>query len=280
MRNILALIQRFYVAILFVALEILSLIILFSSNNFQRSTFIRHSTDIVGNVYNQRDQLSRYLRLSEINDQLALENALLRARLPENFILSDTVTYEVSDSISRQRYTFQTARVINATVSREMNYLTLDRGSSQGLRPDMGVIANGSIVGVVTSVSSNFSVVMPVIHSQFQTPVRLNGFYGQLSWPGGDPSIARIDDIPKHARVQPGDTAVTTGYSSYFPSGELVGFVESVNDDEKESFHVISIRLATEFRKLNYVEVVNDLFRTEIDSLQQAQAQRDGADDN
>jgi rod shape-determining protein MreC len=280
MRNILALIQRFYVVILFMALEVFSLIVLFSSNNFHRSAFIQHSSDLVGTVYSKRSQLSQYLRLGEINDQLALENARLRSRLAENYLVVDGATHLLNDTIRKQRYQFRTARVINATVTRDMNYLTLDRGRKQGIANDMGVISGGSIIGVVTSTSDNFSIVMPLIHSNFQSPVQLNGFYGQLTWPGGDPERARIDDIPKHARVTPGDTVITTGYSFAFPQGELVGFVEEVDDEDKESFHVVTVRLATDFRKLNYVEVVTDLFRNEIDSLQKAQIQSDGANDH
>jgi len=280
MRNILALIQRFYVTLLFFGLLGLGLAMLFGSNNYQRSAFVRHSTDLVGEIYSRRDHLSQYLRLGEINDQLALENARLRSRLPSNFLITDTSTYDVADSLHRQRYIFRTGRVINATVTRDMNYLTLDRGEMQGVKKDMGVIAGGAIVGIVTSTSNNFSVVMPVIHSSFQTPVRLNGFYGQLTWRGGDPELARVDDIPKHARIQVGDTITTTGYSFAFPAGELVGFVTDIDDESKESFHVVTIRLATDFRKLNYVEIVSDLFREEIESIQKAQEQADGAIDN
>lgn len=276
MRNILALIQRFYVTLLFIGLLAIGLFMLFSSNNYHRSAFVEQSTDVVGSIYNQREKLSRYLRLGEINDQLALENALLRARLPENFLFSDTTLLTVSDSLGKPRYRYRPARVINATVTRDKNYLTLDRGELQGVKKDMGVIAHGAIVGVVTSTSNNFSVVMPVIHSSYRTPVRLNGFFGQLIWPGSDPAVARVDDIPKHARINPGDTVRTTGYGMTFPEGMLVGFVTEIDDEAKESFHVISITLATNFRRLNYVEIVTDRFRQEIENLQRSQELQDG----
>jgi rod shape-determining protein MreC len=280
MRNILALIQRFYVTLMFIGLLVAGFFMLFSSNNYHRSAFVEHSTDLVGEIYSRRDRLAQYLRLGEINDQLALENARLRSRLQENLLLTDSTVLSSVDSAGNLRYRFRPARVINATVTRDMNYLTLDRGELQGIRKDMGVIAGGAIVGVVTSTSKRFSIVMPVIHSNFRTPVRLNGFFGQLTWTGGDPERARVDDIPKHARIQAGDTLTTTGYGYTFPEGELVGFVTDVDDESKESFHVVTIRLATDFRKLNYVHVVADLMRQEIETLQTVQENRDGANDN
>ncbi|MFN8698400.1 MAG: rod shape-determining protein MreC [Flavobacteriales bacterium] len=278
MRNILALIQRFYVTLLFLALLTVGGFMLFSSNNYHRSAFVEHSTDLVGEIYNRRDNLSRYLRLGDINDQLSLENARLRSRLPENYLLNDTTTGAQRDTAGVLRYMFRPARVINATVTRDMNYLTLDRGENQGIRKDMGVISGRNVVGIVTSTSPNFSIVMPVIHSNFRTPVRVNGFFGQLTWPGGDPEKARVDDIPKHARIQPGDTVMTTGFGFTFPANQLIGYVDKVDMLSKESFHVISIRLATDYRKLNYVEVISDLMRTEIETLQLKQDSIDGAD--
>jgi rod shape-determining protein MreC len=278
MRNILALIQRFYVTLLFLALLTVGGFMLFSSNNYHRSAFVEHSTDLVGEIYNRRDNLSQYLRLGDINDQLSLENARLRAQLPENYLLNDTTTGAQRDTAGVLRYKFRPARVINATVTRDMNYLTLDRGENQGIRKDMGVISGRNVVGIVTSTSPNFSIVMPVIHSNFRTPVRVNGFFGQLTWPGGDPEKARVDDIPKHARIQPGDTVTTTGFGFTFPANQLIGYVDKVDMLSKESFHVISIRLATDYRKLSYVEVISDLMRSEIETLQLRQDSIDGAD--
>lgn len=271
MRNILALIQRFYVFLLFLALQVLALIILFQSNNFHRSEFVEHSSDWVGSIYGRRDQFSRYLRLGDINDQLALENALLRSLLPENAGRVDTAVFDKNDTLAFVRYEYRNARVINATVNRERNYLTLDRGRLGGVDRRMGVIANGSLVGIVSSVSDHYAVVMPVLHSKFQGSVKMKGSgdFGLLVWGGGDPMIADVKEIPKHVQVAIGDTVLTTGYSSHFPSDLMVGYVESLDDKPEENFHRIRIKLSTDFRKLNYVQVVNNILKTEQDSLEQ-----------
>ena len=128
MKNIIELIKRHFVFILFVILFIFSGAVLFSSNRYQRAAFLQQSSDWVGKIYGWRDELQRYLRLKEINDQLALENATLRAGMPDNFFVLDTSVGQKEDTLRRQRYSYRSARVVNASVNRENNYLTLDRG--------------------------------------------------------------------------------------------------------------------------------------------------------
>jgi rod shape-determining protein MreC len=282
MRNILALIQRFYVFLIFLALQIFALVLLFSNNNFHKAEFITHSRDLQGNIYSWRNNLSTYLRLGEINDQLALENALLRSQLPESSFRLDTALHHVSDTLTQQRYEYRSAKVVNITLSRERNYVTIDKGSRGGIKREMGVISNGNIVGIVSSVSDNFSIVMPVLHSKFQGSVKMKGSgdFGLLVWPGGDPEIADVKEIPKHVGVTVGDTVLTSGYSSHFPADMFVGYVERLDDKPEENFHRIKIRLSTDYRRLNYVQVVNDILKTEQDSLLNQVRAADGDSDN
>lgn len=282
MRNILALIQRYYVFLIFLALQAFSLYVLFSNNNYHRAEFISHSRDWVGSIYSKRTQLKEYLMLGEINDRLSLENAILRSQLPENFGMVDTARTSNFDSLSFKKFEYRDAKVVNVTLNRERNYLSIDRGRLGGVEKEMGVIANGSIVGIVSSVSDHFSVVMPILHSKFQASVRMKGSgdFGLLAWPGGDPEIADVKEIPKHVQVAIGDTVVTSGYSSHFPSSLMVGYVYSMDDRAEENFHRIKIKLSTDFRKLSYVTLVKDLMKYEQDSLLQQVRALDGDNDS
>lgn len=269
MRNILRLIQRYYVFLLFLALQGFALFVFFNNNRYAKAEFISHSRDWVGSIYSKRTQLKEYLMLGEINDRLSLENALLRSRLPENVMRIDTTVNQHVDTLNFQRYEYRSAKVENLTLNRERNYIMIDRGKIGGIKPEMGVIANGSIVGIVSSVSEHFAVVMPVLHSKFQASVRMKGSgdFGLLVWPGGNPEIANVKEIPKHVTVNVGDTVVTSGYSSHFPAGMIVGYVQSLDDKAEENFHRINIRLSTDFRRLEYVQVINDLLKEEEEQL-------------
>jgi rod shape-determining protein MreC len=268
MKNILYLLRRFYLFLLFLALQAIALTLLFRNNRFHGAEFVRHSSDWVGGVYSQRSQLSEYLRLGEINDQLSLENALLRSAAQDNYWTLRTGVDTLQDTTHVQRYVYRTAKVVNASVNREKNYVTIDRGLLGDIAPDMGVIAGGNIVGVVRSASEHFAVVMPVIHSDFKASVRLrkSGAFGSLVWRGGDAQIADVIDIPKNIPVAQGDTIVTSGYSTYFPSNIHVGIVDWVDDSDND-YHLIKVRLGADFRRLDHVLVVSDIFKQEQDTL-------------
>jgi len=278
MKNILALIQRFYLFLFFIGLQIVALVFLFKNNNFYQAEFINHSTDLVGRVYSQRAQLSEYLRLGEIKDQLALENAQLRSMAPENFIPLRNDVDSIQDTTYFQRYYYRTAKVVNSSVNREKNYIVIDRGIDGDVRQDMGVISGGGVVGVVRSVSEHFAVVMPVIHADFITSVRhkRSGTSGSLRWSGGDPAIADVVDIPKNHPVEVGDTILTSGFSGFFPANINVGTVEEIDDSDND-YHLIKVRLGTDFRKIDHVLVVSDILKTEKDSLLNKVAQEDAS---
>jgi rod shape-determining protein MreC len=278
MKNILALLRRFYLFLLFLCLEAIALTMLFKNNRFHGSEFIRHSSDWVGGIYSQRAQLSEYLRLGEINDQLSLENALLRSAAQENYWNLRTESDTLLDTTHVQRYTYRTAKVVNASVNREKNYVVIDRGTLGDIRADMGVISGGNIVGVVRSASEHFAVVMPVIHSDFKASVRLrkSGAFGSLVWRGGNAQLADVIDIPKNIPVATGDTIITSGYSTYFPANLHVGIVEWVDDSDND-YHLIKVRMGADFRKLDHVLVVSDIFKMEQDTLLKKVEEQDAA---
>lgn len=277
MRNIILLIQRFYLFLLFLALQVGALYILFSNNNFHRAEFIRQSNDWTGYIFSKRSQLSEYLRLGEINDELSLENAVLRSERPENYLILRNKTDTVNDAKAIQRYVYRTATVVNASVNREKNFITLDRGLLSGVGPDMGVISGGALVGVVRSASEHFSVVMPVIHADFRASVKLkkSGMIGLLQWRGGSPDRAQVIEIPKNFPVHEGDTIVTSGYSTFYPSEIMVGTIEEIDDESSNEYHVLNIALEANFRMLSKVQVVSDIFKAEQDSLLDIVKQQD-----
>jgi rod shape-determining protein MreC len=282
MKNVFALIKRLHVFLLFLALQVVALIMVFESMFYHRATMLNAASDAVGNVYKQRAWLSEYLRLGEINDQLSLQNSLLRTQLENNYINIDTVTHNVNDTLLLQRYRYHTAKVVNNSLNRESNYITLDKGWSSGITDQMGVISNGALVGFVVNVSEHFSVAMPILHRSFQTSVRMKRSMdlGQLQWLTGDPDIANVEDLPKHVQVAVGDTVVTSGFSKYFPPNLPVGYVTEVTDNADENEFHIKIRLAAEFRKLSHVELIENLMITEQQQLEQQAEERYGTDDH
>lgn len=162
------------------------------------------------------------------------------------------------------------AEVVNNSVSSRSNWLTINRGTKHGVKPNMGVLARDGLVGIVRYVGEDFSIVMSVLHrqSRISASLKRQGFFGSLIWEGGDPTVLTLTDIPKHVQVEIGDTVVTSGYSSMFPRGVMVGKVIKDSIPSGSNFYSISVKTSNDIARTDYVRVVENLYQAQLDSLQ------------
>lgn len=254
-------------------LEVLAGFLIVQNNYFHRASFINSSNFISGYIYDTFSSITEYFSLKDANKALADENARLRNSLKSAYKANTVTTKEVKDSTYSQYYTFIPAKVINNSTSRADNYITLNVGIRQGIRPDMGVICPDGVVGVVKNVSSNFCSVISVLNSNLKvsTKIKKNGFFGSLVWDGYNYSRAKLNEIPVHVKITPGDTLITSGYSAIFPEGIAVGNIIDFNEVEGGNFYEIKVKLSTNFKNLSYVYVVNNIFRDELDKVEKIQ---------
>jgi rod shape-determining protein MreC len=185
----------------------------------------------------------------------------------------------IKDTLRKQQYTYITARVINNSVNRRNNYLTLDKGSLQGIEKDMGVISSSGVVGIVKDVSKHYCTVMSVLHKNTRISARFNhnNYFGSPVWDGNDSREATLLDIAKHVKFSVGDTLVTTVFSSIFPEGVMVGVVKESNIKKGDNFYKITVNLSANFLNLSHVYIVNNLLKKE---QQELEAGTGGNDDN
>lgn len=209
--------------------------------------------------------INEYVNLKTTNSILAHENAQLRSLLPEAYYESGEVRNIVNDTIKHHQYVFITAKVINNSINRRNNYLTLNKGSLQGIKPEMGVITTEGIVGIVKNVSKHYCTVMSLLHKDMRVSAKFknNNYFGSLSWQGSDPGMAELKDIAKHVTFNTGDTVVTTSYSTVFPENIMVGTVQGHDANTGNNFYTIHIRLSVDFSNLAYVYVVNNILKSE-----------------
>ena len=213
---------RHHVVILFIVLEVIAFVFVFTRNNFQRATFMNSSNHISGNIYTRYNAVVSYFRLSSVNRELADENARLRQLVFGH--QADSVRRDTAfllQSLPELSFSFIPARVINNSVHRQHNYLTLNRGLADGVRPDMGVVTSAGVAGVVLNVSNSFSTVISLLNLRWNVSAKLkrNDYFGSLSWDGKDYRYALLNEIPFHVEIETGDTIVTSGYSAIFPEG-------------------------------------------------------------
>ncbi len=176
----------------------------------------------------------------------------------------------VRGKIAVPQFRFIGAEVVSNSIANRNNWLTINRGEKQGIHPNMGVVSTQGLVGIVRYTSSDFAMVMSLLHRQTRISASLKrqGFFGSLIWDGGDPEVMTLTDIPKHVTVNPGDTVVTSGYSAMFPKGIMVGTVVKDSIPSGSNFYSISVKLSHDLAKTDYIRVIENLFQPQIDSLQ------------
>lgn len=214
--------------------------------------------------------VNEYIDLKATNKNLAQENARLRSLLPDAYYESNIIKNTVNDTLKHQQYSFIVAKVINNSMTRRNNYLTLDKGALQGVKPEMGVITSQGVVGIVKNVSEHYCTVMSMLHKDMRISAKFknNNYFGSLAWEGSDPTIAVLKDIAKHVVFQKGNTVVTTSYSAVFPENILIGTVAGADIKPGENFYNIQIKLSTNFSNLTYVYVVDNMLKSEQRKLQ------------
>lgn len=272
MYNIIRFIIRYHLLLLFIILESVSFYLIGQNSRFHRAAYLNTANAINGNVFKVYNDATGYLFLGQVNDSLANENAKLRAMLMQSKFDGRLDTLVDTDTLGgklMQRFTYIPSKVIRNSIDNANNIIYINRGSKQGISNQMGVINMNGIVGQVVDVTENYAAVMSVLNKDFKVSAKLkkNNYFGNLRWDGNNASNATMDEMPKHVPVKVGDTLVTSGFSTLFPEGIIVGFVKDVKSEVDKPFLVVRIKLSTNFRNLNYVYVVNNLQRKEILTL-------------
>lgn len=269
MRNFILLIRKYKFLITFLLLQFFCFYLIIQNNSYQRSAYISTSNSVVGKIYTAYGNMTDYLKLGATNRSLAEENARLRKADSVNFYDKSFHHIKINDSIHLQQYEYISARVINNSVSKVNNYITIDKGSIHGVKPYMAVISGSGIVGIVKDVSEHFATVTSMLHSDTRISARLkkNNYFGTAVWNGISPRYGSLKDIPSHAKVSAGDTVETSTFSGLFPRGIMIGKIIEVSNSG-ESFKNVKLQFATDFHNLSYVYIVRNLLKEERDSLE------------
>jgi len=258
--------------ILFVLLEGFCGWLIVQNNVYQGAFFYNSSTRYTATVLQQTQEVVDYFNLKDVNRNLAQDNARLH-QLYQQAILTKTGgagnTYKVDSALAR-RFQFVAAKVIkNSTIS-PRNYITIDKGTLDGIRPDMGVISPEGVVGKVTACSDHFAVITSVLHLDYKlsSQVKKSNSIGMVQWDGINSQITQMKFVPRYVEISVGDTVVTSSYNSVFPQGILVGVVKEVKAAPAETAYDLEVQMATDFNRLSYVYVINNIFKEEQESLE------------
>jgi rod shape-determining protein MreC len=265
-KNLLDFLAKYHHWFLFVLLEVASVVLLFQYNSYQGSVWFSSANAAVGLLYEGRAAVESFFSLTKLNEELTLRNFYLERQVNElarayGELTQDTTAMERNGLQFLQKYKVIPAKVISNSVDKKDNLLTIDKGSKDGVKVDMGVACGNGVVGVVYMTSAHYAVVIPALNSsssRISCAIRGRGYFGYLHWAGGDASRAYVEDIPRHAQFHTGDWVVTSGYSSIFPAGVMVGQIEKIYNSPDGLSYRLQVKLSTDFANLRDVCVIND----------------------
>lgn len=277
MRSLIYFFMKYSTAMLFIVLVLISCALLFTGNTYQESVYLTSANRVSSSIYGVSQGVTGYFNLRSINEDLQRRNALL-----ENEVLNlknaigNLNTLVPMDSAEAQRlqahrYDFVSASVINNSVNRPRNYFTVNRGSDDGVRPGMGVVSQNGIVGIVNVTGRHTARIISLLNVTqiFSVKVKGTNSVGSLIWKEGNPSIAFVTEMPRHVKYHVGDTIVTSGYSNTFPEGIPVGIVMAQVRASDDNFFTLKVKLASDFNELSTVRIIRDMYKSELDSLNQ-----------
>lgn len=266
MKNIFLFIRRYFTFLTFLVLQVLAIILLSNSSATHGAFFSGMTHEVTGGIDARYSKLREYFTLSETNRQLVEENYRLKNMLAGNFQAPDSTRLTHTDTTYRdnngqyRKYTWLPAKVIGNTVTLQTNFLTLERGSNQGVKKGMAVIGPQGIVGVVVETSNNISKVMSLLHrnSKVSAMLKKDNNAGSIEWDGHDASLLTLRNIPRSAKVGKGDSVLTSTYSANFPSHILIGTVDAIVEDPSSNFYTLKVKTATNFFSIQYVYLVEN----------------------
>lgn len=270
MQNFFNILSKYHVTLLFVVLEIIALLFIFQGKNHQRNAFISSANSLTGNTYSTIQNFKDYSSLKEVNLELANENAYLRSLIPSSLHSIENNYLIQNDSIYQQKFIYKVAKVIQNSTLKKNNFITLNIGLNDGIKPEMGVITNKGVVGFVANVSENYSTVISFLNTKttISAKIKSNNAAGTLSWEGKDITKAILNDVPLSTQIEIGDTIITSGFSAFYPSGIMLGTIESSSISTNQQMREIHVNLFEEFNTLNYVYVVENIDKLELEKLE------------
>lgn len=277
MRQLIDFIKRYNYWLLFLILEVASFVLLFRYNNYHHSLFLNSSNTVSGAVYQIYGKVNSYFDLEEKNKQLMEHNIFLETKIAQ--LLYEKQKWESAklsnDSLDTQKsystgFDIIDARVVKNSINMADNYITINKGIADGLTEDSGVVGNIGIVGIVYTVSKHYSLVLSLLNTKSNISCKISSknYFGQLRWEKRDSRFAYLKDLPMHADISVGDTIVTSGYSTVFPEGIMVGIVGDYSPSKDGLSYIIKVRLAEDLGKISDVKVIKRRDREDINNLE------------
>jgi rod shape-determining protein MreC len=271
MRNLIAFLRRFRIFLVFLTLQIFALYTYFTYLNFPRAQYLTSASVVTGYFLDIKHDITKHWNLGLNNTNLQKENIKLRKKMPNSFMSMNNGKYKINDTIFDQQYDYIPAIVINSTFDKRNNFFTLNVGSDQGIKRDMGVFTDKGIIGIVHNTSRHYSVVKSVLTKAINIDVMIDnsGAFGLLKWNGRDSRYGTISGISNDMKIAKNTKVLTRGGGGIFPRGLTVGYIQKLEDIEGKPLWNVTMRFSEDYRSIQRVYVINNLLKKEQELIEQ-----------
>lgn len=282
--NLIDFIRKYCYIFLFILFETISMILLFRFNSYQGSVWFSAANSVAAGINSTYSNVMNFFNLEQVNQELTAQNIALQRETEHlrQSLITATQDTTITEKLMREKlvgYNMVPATVVSNSAERSNNYLVIDRGEKDGIRPEMGVVGGGGVVGIIYLTGPHHSLVIPVTNRKSSISCRVRGqnYFGYLQWDGSSMLSAYVDDVPRYAKVKVGQAIETSGYSAVFPPGIFVGRVRTIRNSTDGQSYRLDVTLGTNFANLRDVLVVTTPYKAEIDTLQVHAQQADEA---
>lgn len=264
-QNFLAILIKFGSTFLFVLMELICFYMIISYNKTQTEIWANSSNIISGTFYEKYNNLTSFINLKEENNILALENARLMREVASKIYVENEV-----DSTIAANFNFIPALVINNSINKLNNRITLNKGKRDGITKGMGVMTENGVVGIVVYASERYSTVNSFLNVQTNVSalIKRTNTLGDLSWKGKNPEILAMNSVPQYVPLTVGDTIITSGYSTMFPKGQLVGVISNFKENPRTGYFDIDVKLGVDLASISQVYVIDNIIFDQIDEFE------------
>ena len=244
MTRIIQILIKNHVFFLFIILQFISFKILSNHNLIIESGFSKISTEISGFLFEKETSIKEYFWLKEVNTELLKEQKILLEEIEGLKTLASLNHSLLNDSIENPSTMIQ-AKIVKNTWQKKNNFIVISGGSKNNITSNLGVVNNNNLIGMTYTISENFSTIISLLNTDFMVSAKIknSGYYGSLNWNGDNFQLIELKDIPKHAKINIGDTIITSGYSNTFPENINIGVIEKCVIEDKTNFVNISVKL-------------------------------------
>ena len=276
MRNIFLFIRRYFVFLVFLALQVLSLSLIVRYSTYHQAMFGNTANRLTGKVNEKYNVIEYYFQLKKTNDSLVKANERLYNTLRSDFDLPDSISRNVIDTVKvdsltqYRNYTYLHAKVVSNSVTTQSNFIVIYGDNVPMMKIGNGIVdESNAVVGIITDISGRYAVVMSLLHkdSHISGKLKKGGETGTLNWDGKQPNVINLGGINKGAKITRGDSVITSGFSTTFPRGLLIGRVEEVYNETETNNLRIRFRSGVNFYNLQFVYAILNKHQEPVDKL-------------